>query len=265
MTLQPVLYIPHGGGPLPLLGDPSHSHLTAFLKKLGNGMERPAAILMVSAHWEEDIPSVTSGAHPGLIYDYHGFPEASYRIEYPAPGSPHLSEIVFQLLAEADIQSIKNPHRGFDHGMFVPLKLIFPDAGVPCIQLSILRHLDPQAHIKLGVAISSLREEGVLIVGSGMSFHNMRALLGPSAPHLSADFDQWLVDTCTNPALTAEVREDRLIAWENAPQARYCHPREEHLLPLHVCFGASQSRSPLAEVIHHEEMMGNMLLGLKWK
>ena len=265
VSQQPILYIPHGGGPLPLLGDDQHKGLTRFLLQIGTSLGKPSTILVISAHWEEKFPTITSGEHPELIYDYYGFPEESYQIKYPAPGSPHTSERLFQMLTEAGFDARQSPQRGFDHGLFVPLKLMFPEAAIPCLQLSLKRQLDPQTHINLGKAISKLRNEGVLIVGSGLSFHNMNALLAGSNPDLGLDFDRWLLEACTNPQFTPEQRQQKLIQWENAPQARYCHPRAEHLLPLHICFGAAQKGSPKADVIFHEKLMGHKVLGLIWK
>ena len=136
--------------------------------------------------------------------------------------------------------------RGFDHGMFVPLKLMYPQAQIPCVQLSMLSSLDPAKHIALGKSLAALREKNVLIVGSGMSFHNLRAFFSPrlsSIGERSEAFDRWLVETCTSRELSSEEREKRLVAWEQAPFARFCHPREDHLLPLHVCYGAASARN----------------------
>ncbi len=265
MTRTPVLYLPHGGGPLPLLGDPSHAPLSLFLEGIGKRLGDPAAILIISAHWEEKHPTLTSGGHPSLIYDYYGFPEESYRIKYPALGSPELSTRTAELLVSAGFECRENPERGFDHGMFVPLKLIFPNANIPCVQLSLNRHLNSQWHLQMGKALSSLRKENVLIIGSGLSFHNMQAFNSASNPKLSAEFDLWLAETCTDPSLSISEREQRLVEWETAPQARFCHPREEHLLPLHVCYGAAQSESPIARTVFNDSLMGHRVSGFLWE
>ncbi len=264
-TVPPILYLPHGGGPLPILGDPEHASLTHFLKTIGSELGNPKAILLISAHWEEDIPTITSGQSPDLIYDYYGFPEASYQIKYPAPGSPQLAKSVSESLLANGIESQLDNKRGFDHGMFVPMKLMFPTANIPCVQISLAHHLNPETHINIGKALADLREENVLIIGSGLSFHNMTAFFSSTDPFLSKAFDQWLVDTCCDQNMTPKRQQERLINWALAPHARYCHPREEHLLPLHVCFGAATKGSPLAKTVYHETLMGNTVSGFLWE
>lgn len=237
-----VIYLSHGAGPLPLLGDPDHTEMVQNLKVLAAEIPRPSAILVVSAHWEATVPTVTVGDHPPLFYDYYGFPPASYAITYPAPGDPALSEAVREGLARNGMECGTEAERGFDHGLFVPLKIMYPEADIPCVQLSLVKGLDPAAHLALGQALAGLDPKGLLILGSGFSFHNMRAFFIPDTPETArADeaFQQWLVETCADPALDADERKKRLIRWETAPHARYCHPREEHLLPLHVCCGAA--------------------------
>ncbi len=261
---QPVLYIPHGGGPLPLLGDPAQAGLAAFLREQPGSFARPRAIALISAHWEEAVPTVTAGSHPALIYDYYGFPPESYHIEYPAAGSPELAQRIVALLEIAGIKAAADGQRGFDHGLFVPLKLMYPQADIPCVQLSLQRGLDPQAHIAIGRALTPLRQEGVLIVGSGLSFHSLRVFFSHNDPLFSAQFDAWLAETCAGPGLDIAERGGRLIDWDSAPHARYCHPREEHLLPLHVCFGAAESDSPVAQRVFAEELMGQRVSGFRW-
>ncbi|MEA1890573.1 MAG: class III extradiol ring-cleavage dioxygenase, partial [Pseudomonadota bacterium] len=198
--LGSVLFIPHGGGPLPLLGHEGHLSMVRFLKDITQTLVRPAAILIISAHWEEDIVTLTSGKTPPLIYDYYGFPDEAYAIEYPAPGNPILANKIYNLLQTSGIESRLDDQRGFDHGLFVPLKIMFPDATIPCVQLSLINTLDAESHIRIGNAISDLRKENVLIIGSGFSFHNMRALMSPDTrmPDLMNEaFEQWLIDTCT--------------------------------------------------------------------
>jgi len=244
-----VLFIPHGGGPLPLLGNSQHAELVSFLENLGASLVKPAAIVVISAHWEADGVTLTAGASPSLIYDYSGFPEAAYRIHYPAPGAPVLASHIRQLLEDGGITAQLDDQRGFDHGLFVPLKLMYPDAGIPCVQLSLVRDLEPELHIRIGECLSALRRQNILVLGSGFSFHNMRAfsLRGNAAPDpMNAGFEDWLEETCTRPDLTEEQRRGRLIDWAAAPHARYCHPREEHLLPLHVCYGAAGSAAARA-------------------
>lgn len=239
-----VLFISHGGGPLPLLGDKFHRDMVDNLKLLATKIQKPAAIIVISAHWEEAIPTLTSGAHPTLIYDYYGFPEESYEITYPCPGEPALAKKVAQVLHDAGLQTRLDDQRGFDHGLFVPLKIMYPAAVIPCIQLSLVNSLSPGEHIKIGSALANLQDENVLIIGSGFSFHNLRAFFAPATAEskaMNAAFEQWLIDTCSNPELDESERTHRLEQWENAPYARYCHPREEHLLPLHVCYGVART------------------------
>jgi aromatic ring-opening dioxygenase catalytic subunit (LigB family) len=246
--LSPVLYIPHGGGPLPLLGDESHRHLTDFLQTLAPTLGQPAAIIVISAHWEAGKATITGHPNPGLIYDYSGFPPAAYSIQYPAPGSVELANKALRLMQQHGIDAQLDKQRGFDHGLFVPLKLMYPAAKIPCLQISLLNSLNPAAHIKIGQALSALRQENVLFIGSGFSFHNMRAFFSqnPEADNLkNAAFEDSLIDTCTNATMTEEERKNRLIAWTEMPHARFCHPREEHLLPLHVCYGVANSAARL--------------------
>ena len=174
-----VLYISHGGGPLPLLGDEGHHEMVDCLSDLARTLEKPAAIIVISAHWEENKPTITSGATPSLIYDYYGFPNESYDIRYPAPGDPLLAHKIFRLLNGSGIEAVLDEQRGFDHGVFVPLKIMFPDADIPCVQLSLVKSLNPLEHIRIGKALAGLKDDNVLIIGSGSSFHNIKAFLAP--------------------------------------------------------------------------------------
>lgn len=246
-SLSNVLFIPHGGGPLPLLGDKGHQELVDFLKHIVPTLGKPSAILVISAHWEEDHATITSGVMPELIYDYAGFPDEAYEIKYPALGSPQLAEKIFNLLQNNGIEAKLDNHRGFDHGLFVPLKIMFPDASIPCVQLSLLSSLDPKEHIRIGKALSELRNENLLIIGSGFSFHNMRAFFqsNGSPDDKNENFECWLINTCTSNNIPENERERKLEQWHDAPFARYCHPREEHLLPLHVCYGICSSTAKL--------------------
>lgn len=264
---SPVLYIPHGGGPLPLLGDPQHEALTAFLQKVRSQLGTPEAILLISAHWEESLATLTSGSRPDLIYDYYGFPPESYEIKYPAPGNPDLSQHIASLLDQQGIKAHLDAERGFDHGMFIPLKLMYPEASIPVVQLSLLSSLDPAEHVALGKALSALRHENILCVGSGLSFHNLRAFFRPSTltEHKDIEFDRWLIDTCTNTDLSIDQREARIIDWEQAPFARDCHPREEHLLPLHICYGIAAAESAAATLVFNDVIMGRQVSGFLWR
>jgi len=264
--LSPVLYIPHGGGPLPILGDKNHEGLVNFLQGIVGKLGNPEAILVISAHWEEEQPTITSASHPELIYDYSGFPDEAYDIKYPAPGAPLLAKELLEIIKASGINVGLDEKRGFDHGLFVPLKLMYPQAQIPCIQLSLMKSLDPAAHIALGKAIAAIRKKNVLTIGSGLSFHNLREFFSSKseARRASEEFDSWLIETCASQTLSPELREKRLIEWESAPSARYCHPREEHLIPLHVCYGMASAETPTAEVVFNEELMGKVVTSLLW-
>jgi len=243
-----ALFIPHGGGPLPLLGDPGHAKLTRFLQQIGRDLPRPEAIIVISAHWEQPLVSVTASAAPELIYDYGGFAPESYQIQYPAPGNPALAQTITDRLQAQSIACRLDTQRGFDHGLFVPLKLMYPQADIPCLQISLLHSLDAQQHLQLGHALQPLLEENILLLGSGLSFHNLRAFFTPLdeiQQRQNHAFEDWLIETCCTEKLSGTQREQRLIDWQKAPHARWCHPREEHLLPLHVCAGAAQERGQL--------------------
>jgi aromatic ring-opening dioxygenase catalytic subunit (LigB family) len=239
----PTLFIPHGGGPCFFMDwtmGPSDTwnRMGNWLKGLGATLGfRPSAILVISAHWEEAEFTVTSGANPPLIYDYFGFPEHTYRLTYPAAGLPVLADEVRRLLTAAGIANRADPVRGFDHGVFIPFKLIYPDADIPIVQLSLKVGLDPAAHLAAGRALMALRDQGVLIVGSGMSFHNMADFMRGLPPVAAEDFDQWLTQAATDPDPAA--RDQALGRWAVVPSGRRAHPREEHLIPLLIAAGAA--------------------------
>ncbi|MES9968391.1 MAG: class III extradiol ring-cleavage dioxygenase [Candidatus Thiodiazotropha sp.] len=245
-TKASAIFLSHGGGPLPLLGDAAHKEMVECLREIAGTIEKPSAIITVSAHWEQPLPSITAGENPSLIYDYHGFPKESYSIEYPCPGEPSLATMIYQALGNAGIEARLDHDRGLDHGVFVPLKLIYPDADIPCVQLSLLDSLDPLQHIRIGQALQGLGYDDLLLIGSGSSFHNMHQFFKPETEETRArneSFEAWLIDTCSNTAIQEAERTNRLCHWLKAPSARFCHPREEHLLPLHVCYGIAQSAS----------------------
>ena len=236
------LYLSHGGGPLPLLGDPGHQYMVESLQALAGEIPKPNAIIVVSAHWEAPVVTITGHAAPPIIYDYYGFPSEAYEIEYPAPGHPELAEHLHDLFMQNNIQAKLDERRGFDHGLYVPLNLMYPDADIPCIQVSMLSSLDPQNHIEMGEILGKVNHDNVLIVGSGFSFHNLPALIQPGIEDTddkNLQFEQWLNETCSSQSMTEAQRQQKLLDWEHSPSARYCHPREEHLLPLHVCYGAA--------------------------
>ena len=165
---------------MPLLGDPAHERLTAFLTELGRELPRPDAIVVISAHFENPSFIVTGAAQPGMIYDYYGFPAPAYEFDYPAPGAPSLAKEISEEMRQAGFPAAVDPHRGYDHGTFVPLMLMYPGADIPVTQLSLNASLDPSVHLEAGRALAAFKDRNLLILGSGMSFHNMRALISPS-------------------------------------------------------------------------------------
>lgn len=243
MTRQPTIFFPHGGGPWPFVdlggfvSQTDVEKLRAYFVGLPDSLPAaPKALLVVSAHWEETVPTVMTSPQPPILYDYYGFPPEAYAIEWPAPGDPALAERVVELLSKAGIAAKTDAERGFDHGTFIPLKLAWPEADVPTIQLSLKAGLDPAEHLALGRALSPLRDEGVLILGSGLSYHNLRDIRSASARDVSLTFDTWLCSAATS---SPQERASLLGAWSSAPEARRAHPREEHLLPLMVVAGAA--------------------------
>jgi aromatic ring-opening dioxygenase catalytic subunit (LigB family) len=237
----PVVFLPHGGGPWPFvegLGDPKElDQLATYLRGLrALPKTPPRAVLMISAHWEMPVPTVMTHAKPPMLFDYYGFPPESYQLTWPAPGAPELAKRVRALLEAAGQPTAEDAERGFDHGAFVPLKLTWPAADVPTLQLSLKRGLDPATHLAIGRALAPLRDEGVFIIGSGMTFHNMRAFNTPQGRPISETFDAWLQRSATAPQ---PERDALLTRWDAAPSARQAHPREEHLLPLMVIAGAA--------------------------
>lgn len=238
---QPSLFIPHGGGPCFFMkwtmGPPDTWDKTrAFLESVPASLpETPQALLVVSGHWEEDVPTVGAAKSPELIYDYSGFPPETYKLTWPAPGAPELAGKVQSLLDKAGLEPQLSRTRGYDHGVFIPLKVAFPEANIAVVTLSLTSSLDPALHLAVGRALAPLRDEGVLIIGSGMSFHNLRALFTGGAFDRSREFDRWLTQAIESPVAQ---RDAWLKEWKNAPYATYAHPREEHLIPLMVAAGA---------------------------
>ena len=264
MSIQTqIVYFSHGGGPLPILGDAGHKAMVNFMLKLPSRLRKPEAILVISAHWEEGIATLLGGQTPSMYYDYYGFPEKAYEITYPAPGNPELANRIAGLLNKNKIAARIDDRRGFDHGLFIPLKLMYPQADIPSLQLSLIRGLDPTAHIDLGKALRELMSENILVIGSGFSFHNMQAFSweGENAPDPDNEaFQDWLIEVCAGPKSQPE-REQLTIDWQNAPFARYCHPREEHLLPLHVCLGMAGNP---AQTIFDDYILGKRAVAFLW-
>lgn len=258
---MPVFYLSHGGGPWPWMEGSSRydTELLRCLQTLPTQLPTaPKAILMVSAHWESEQGEflVQANPKPSMYYDYYNFPEHTYQVVYPAAGQPELAQQVLELIQQAGGQAKLDRERGFDHGAFVPAYVMYPEADIPMIQLSIDANYDPKLHIELGRALRSLRDEGVLILGSGASYHNLR-LLGPEGAAPSVAFDEWLEQTL----LQADSYTDRLQnieQWEFAPAARIAHAREDHLVPLFVVLGASDADDTVTRVLSSRSPAGIM-------
>ncbi len=238
-TRQPALFLSHGAPTLAL--EPGATR--GFLAQLGAGLGRPKAIIVMSAHWETAASAVSATPQPETIHDFYGFPAALYRMRYPAPGAPALAEQALQLLAGAGLVATAVPDRGLDHGAWVPLMLMFPDADVPVAQLAVQTRLGPAHHFRLGEALRPLRDEGVLIIGSGSATHNLREFRShgydsPPPDWVSA-FNDWL-SGAIGAGRTADLLDYRRLA----PEAVRNHPTEEHLLPLFAAYGAGTPGMP---------------------
>lgn len=248
----PTYFISHGGGPWPWMKDQlngAYDQLEASLQAVPGQLGRaPKAVLVISGHWEASEFTVMASPQPPMVYDYSGFPAHTYDIRYPAPGSPALAEHVQAMIQSAGFAARLDAQRGYDHGTFVPLFAIYPDAQLPVLQLSMKSSYDPAEHLALGRALAPLRDEGVLIIGSGLSYHNLRAF-GPGGQASSKAFDQWLQAALVGSSPAERSR--RLLDWAAAPAARQAHPREDHLIPLMVAVGAAESES--ARCVYHEE------------
>ncbi len=261
----PVFFLPHGGGPCffmepppaaPILWDKMAAFLRGIPERLAT---RPRAIVVVSGHWETPVPAVTTSPAPPLLFDYYGFPPHTYELRYPAPGDPALAVEIRALLTKAGIPSAEDPARGLDHGVFVPFMVAFPDATIPVVELSIQQNLDPAAHIAIGHALAPLRDNNVLIVGTGLTFHNLRDFFRGGDPRPSEAFDDWLLETVE---AAPAAREARLITWQSAPYARDCQPRPDHLLPLMIAAGAADGDA--GQRIYNEHVMGKAQSGYQF-
>jgi aromatic ring-opening dioxygenase catalytic subunit (LigB family) len=262
-TRFPTFYLSHGGGPWPYMTGGVRQNFAALessLKELPRQLdEKPRAILMISGHWEETDFAVMSNPQPPMVYDFGGFPEETYHIRYPAPGSPELARRVRALIEKAGLASHLDPARGFDHGTYSLLAVTHPNADVPVVQVSIRSDYDPEAHLQLGRALAAVRDEGVLIIGSGSSYHNLRAMMvarrNIRVKDESAQFDSWLCESLVNSA--PRQRSQRLLEWQRAPHARAVHPRADHLMPLHVAVGAAEEEP--GQVIYWQgDFFGNI-------
>jgi len=236
----PTFFVSHGGGPWPFIPHMKSEleNTFAWMSGFQNTLpSKPKAILCIDAHWEEDEFTVSSATRPAMIYDYTGFPPHTYQIQYPAPGSPEIAKKVIDLLSNASIPIHQNSTRGFDHGAFIPLGLMFPLADIPVVSLSIKRNYSPLDHIQMGMALAPLREEGILIMGSGLTYHNMRGFGSKAGEESSKLFGDWLESVIESKSLSDRI--SRLTAWEKAPAARSSHPEEDHLIPLMAIVGAA--------------------------
>ncbi len=263
--MQPTYFINHGGGPCFFLNPgpmrDTWRELEAYLRGFAATLdEQPRAILIVSGHWEEARPTVNAGTAPPLLFDYGGFPAQTYQLTWPAPGDPDLAMRVRDLLGTAGIDSGADMARGWDHGVFVPMKVMFPDADVPTVQLSLQRELDPATHLAIGRALTPLRNDGVLIVGSGQTYHNMRGFMagGGSGDPAAEAFDAWLRAAMIDGA----TRDRSLVDWEQAPGARKAQPHEDHLLPLMVAAGAASGEP--GSVAFHGHALGKPISGFRF-
>lgn len=258
MSKMPTYFLSHGGGPWPWLTGPMRDAMAPLERSLkalpGEIGERPKAILMISGHWEAPAFTAQTNPKPPMIYDYGGFPEHTYRIQYPAPGSPALAARVGELLTAAGIPVREDAKRGYDHGMYAPLAPAWPDADVPVVQLSVKHGYDPDEHLAVGRALAPLRDEGILILGSGLSYHNL-GLMGPQAAKPSRAFDDWLSAALLD--ATPADRVERLRRWDRAPSARVAHPAEDHLIPLMVVVGAAEDETA-TRTYHQKDFFGSV-------
>jgi aromatic ring-opening dioxygenase catalytic subunit (LigB family) len=245
---QPAFFISHGGGPCffmdsggksPFCYMDKNSKITQWYKDFQKNFvtQKPSAIIIFSAHWEEDTVHILSKPKPDLYFDYYGFPDFTYSFKYPAPGDSHLSERIKSLVEGASIPVQLDSDRNWDHGVFVPLLLMFPEADIPVVQVSLISSLNPETHIKLGAALEPLRNENILFIGSGFATHTSGGRSGGFKSVLP--FTDWLTDTVTNKDYTKEQKTQKLINWSTAPEAKFTHPREEHLIPVHIIMGSS--------------------------
>jgi aromatic ring-opening dioxygenase catalytic subunit (LigB family) len=255
MTTLPTYFISHGGGPWPWMEERSQhlAPLADSLAAMPSEYPAPKAILMISGHWEGPEYAVMHSARPPMVYDYYNFPPETYEIVYPAPGAPDVAEQAADLIRDAGLPTRLDDEIGFDHGTFVPAYVMYPQADVPLFQVSMRSHYDPAEHFELGRALAPLRDQGVLIIGSGLSYHNLR-MLGPDSRVPSEAFDAWLTETLPLPAAQ---RTPRILDWESAPYARTCHAKEDHLVPLFAALGAAENDTA-TRTYHQKEVFGGL-------
>jgi aromatic ring-opening dioxygenase catalytic subunit (LigB family) len=256
MTRMPSFFISHGGGPWPWMSDwrAMFKNLEAsFVQMVKDLPERPRAILMISGHWEDDSFAVMTAANPPMVYDYSGFPPETFQIQYKSPGAPLIARRAADLIKAAGLPVRLDATQGYDHGTFVPAFVMYPDASVPLFQISLKRGYNPAEHLALGRALAPLRDEGVLILGSGLSYHNLQ-LFGPAAKIPSEAFDDWLVRVMAD---APAARTAALLDWEKAPYARTCHAQEDHFAPIWAVIGAAE-HDPATMVYHDTDLFGGV-------
>jgi 4,5-DOPA dioxygenase extradiol len=250
MDTLPALFVSHGSPMLALEDCPAQR----FLQQWPQQLERPRAILMVSAHWENKDPAVSSAPHPQTIHDFGGFPRELYEIRYAAPGAPEIAEQTAALLRAAGFNARLSDTRGLDHGAWVPLSLMYPDADIPVFQLSLIQGGSPAQHYQLGAALQPLRTQGVLIIGSGSLTHNLSEFrghrMGDPAPLWVSEFAAWIAEAL-NSGRVADLLNYRALA----PHAARNHPTEDHLLPLFVALGAA-GKDAMATRVHQSNTYG---------
>ena len=265
MRKWPTYFIPHGGGPCFFMDTPpgipndTWDKMAAFLRGIDADLgERPRAVIVISAHWITPTPAIVADERPDLYFDYYGFPPHTYELTYPAQTPQWLVDRLEELLSLDGYTLDKVEGRGLDHGVFVPFKLVYPDADVPLVQLSMPASDDAEDHLKFGRALSALRDDGVLIVGSGLSYHNLRNFFRTSGKTEAAAFDDWL----TNAVTDTDARETKLRVYQSAPGYAECHPTPEHLLPLMIAAGAAEGES--AEQVYSEVLLGAANSGFRF-
>jgi 4,5-DOPA dioxygenase extradiol len=250
-TKQPALFISHGAPTIALEDTPA----SAFLRALGTSLPRPQAILTISAHWTTNKPKVSLAAHPETIHDFGGFPQALYEMTYPAPGAPELASRVAALLQRANLACDSSPDRGYDHGVWIPLRLMYPAADIPVAQLSVQPNASAEAHYRVGQALQELRDDGVLILASGTAVHNLYTIgQYTEPPAWAVQFEEWLYTE----VLRGTAHD--LLRYEDLPTARMAHPTPEHWLPFYVALGAASNQDGQfrGEVLHRSWAFGSL-------
>eukprot|EP00026_Physarum_polycephalum_P012575 Phypoly_transcript_12897.p1 GENE.Phypoly_transcript_12897~~Phypoly_transcript_12897.p1 ORF type:complete len:314 (+),score=50.31 Phypoly_transcript_12897:116-1057(+) len=267
-TRLPVVFVSHGGGPSFFMdarpgdrfydiskGSESAKALERLPKELG--AEKPNAIVIVTAHWEGSHKVLVSGKseYTKLLYDYGGFPDFTYKLEYKAPAQPQLAKRITELLNNKGLSSELDTTRNWDHGVFIPLKVMYPNADIPVVAVSILQSYDPEVHINIGKALAPLRDEGVLIIGSGYATHNFAGV-----PAANTKFINAASDIITN--ATPELREKSFLEWEKLPGARDAHRQEDHLMPLHVVIGAAGQDK--GKTMYRKDTLNGLFIFCNW-